>query len=131
MWVASKHGFYSIVQKSPGCWHVRARVKRDLRNLCKAAGLNWKLIKNWNTSDYRYRILIDPLQLLRVFQVLARSIDYPNFKAEIDKTPDQKAKHHSYAQIWGIMAEHQPFTPKQKTEPWSLGIDGDPYSLRA
>jgi len=29
----TKHGFYSIVQKKPGEFHIRARVRKDLENL--------------------------------------------------------------------------------------------------
>jgi hypothetical protein len=33
MWLMTKHGFYSIVEKRPGEFHVRARVRQDLENL--------------------------------------------------------------------------------------------------
>ena len=33
MWLATKHGFYSIVQKSNGHFHVRGRMRQDLENL--------------------------------------------------------------------------------------------------
>ena len=33
MWLMTKHGFYSIVQKKQGEFHVRARVRKDLENL--------------------------------------------------------------------------------------------------
>ena len=33
MWLMTKHGFYSIVQKQPGEFHIRARVRKDLENL--------------------------------------------------------------------------------------------------
>ena len=32
MWLATQHGFYSIVQKPAGQFHVRTRCKQDLEN---------------------------------------------------------------------------------------------------
>jgi hypothetical protein len=39
MWLMTKHGFYSIVQRKPGEYHVRARERLDLKNLLKGVPL--------------------------------------------------------------------------------------------
>jgi len=39
MWLMTKHGFYSIVQKNPGEFHIRARVRKDLENLVERVPL--------------------------------------------------------------------------------------------
>jgi hypothetical protein len=33
MWLMTKHGFYSIVQRKAGEYHVRSRERHDLENL--------------------------------------------------------------------------------------------------
>ncbi len=44
MWIASKFGFFSIVQKqapteeSPAVYHVRARLRADIENLLNLPG---------------------------------------------------------------------------------------------
>lgn len=35
MWLMTKHGFYSIVEKQAGEFQIRAREKRDLENPAK------------------------------------------------------------------------------------------------
>ena len=64
MWLATKFGFYSIVQKQgqdggdSTSFHVRARVRTDLESLLTATGLQREILE-WPTADYRYRIVID------------------------------------------------------------------------
>lgn len=52
--------------------------------------------------DYGYRIIVSRARLEQVMAWLARTCDYPNFKAQIDGDPTQKRK--PYHKIWGIMA---------------------------
>ena len=40
MWICSQLGFFSIVRKTPGEFHIRARLRRDLVNLCEAVSLS-------------------------------------------------------------------------------------------
>lgn len=112
MWIASKFGWFSIVQKTPGVWHVRARVKRDLDNLKKAAEIPGE-IERWPDADYRFRIIVeDPAVVVRIFMEFASSIDYSNFKSMILTRPDQRAKIAAYHEIWGEMHAHQRFEEK-------------------
>ncbi len=39
MWLMTKHGFYSIVQKKPGEFHIRFRARQDLLNLVERVPL--------------------------------------------------------------------------------------------
>src|SRR5688572_29694366 len=107
MWCCSKWGFFSIVEKPVGSWQVRARVRRDLVNLIREAELKVKIVANAGT-DYAYRIVVDKAQLVRVFAALMTSVDYPNFKDEIKKRPDQMRKHDIYAKWWYDMIRLQP-----------------------
>lgn len=103
MWLCTKLGFYSIVQKAPDEVHVRARCKKDLENLKKAvkekihrgASL-WKIVRT-EPADYRFRMVVSAVSLQSIMQVLALELDYPNFKGVIANTPDQADKLGAYS----------------------------------
>ena len=101
MWIASKYGFYSIIQKDDG-FHVRGRLKQDLENLKKHSGLDCEVLK-WDTADYRYRMIVPADKIAGVFTVLLDSIDYSNFKSMVGKTEGQREKLGAYHEVWGIM----------------------------
>lgn len=104
MWLMTKYGFYSIVQKSPGCYHVRSREKQDIENLIKAANLSSDIsIHESSEADYRFRIIVDQAILTSIFQYLGSSIDYDNFKGRIDRTTDQS--HKPYHRVWRVLAD--------------------------
>lgn len=107
MWIATKHGFYSIVQKAPTKFHIRARVRQDLENLRKQAGIDWDILE-WPLADYRYRVIVDQKGFVEVMGALALSLDYPNFKSQIAATPDQRAKLDAFHQIWALLSDLQP-----------------------
>jgi hypothetical protein len=104
MWIATKHGFYSIVQKSGGLFHVRGRVRTDLENLLRLVGVQAE-IHEWPNADYRYRIIVGKCELSTIMAALALDLDYPNFKSRIACTPDQHHKLDAFHRIWGILAE--------------------------
>lgn len=102
MWLCTKLGFFSIVQKTPTEVHVRARAKQDLENLkahcigrVGTAGSgcvsNWKIHRTID-ADYRYRVVIAPRHLPDLMSALAASLDYSNFKGVIASTADQRDK---------------------------------------
>jgi hypothetical protein len=105
MWICSQLGFYSIVRKDDG-WHVRARTLRDINNLIQAAGLAAP-VQRWPTADYRFRILVEETAVSKIFECLAQSIDYPNFKNRIHDLPDQRAKLIAYSNLWREMFKIQ------------------------
>ena len=111
MWLATKHGFYSVVEKSPEVFHLRARVKADLENLRDAHvrryGLELPAVETWPGADYRFRIVTDRETAEQALFVLISDIDYSNFKSEIADTPDQRKKLSAYHTIWGTMAALQ------------------------
>jgi hypothetical protein len=107
MWICAKIGFYSIVKKgTPETWQIRARVSQDLKNLVAAAQIGVPLIET-PKGDYKWRIVVNAPQLARVFEILAASIDYPNFKDQVAETPDQQAKLDAYHRFWGDMLRVQ------------------------
>ncbi len=112
MWIASKFGFFSIVQKhapaegTPAGYHVRARLHADLENLLHAARLR-KEIQEWPDADYRYRFIGSEADVDQVMACLAATLDYDNFKSKIGRTPEQRSKLDAYHEIWSVMAELQ------------------------
>lgn len=116
MWLATKYGFYSIIEKAPGEFHVRARIRQDLVNLLELAG--WSMeIHEWRTADYRYRIILDRPGLAEAMGLLALSIDYPNFKEQISRLPDQREKLHSFHQVWTVLSRLQSRDPDDPGTP--------------
>ena len=112
MWLATKYGWFSIVQKQApdegdaAIYHVRARVKQDLENLLAATALQLEL-QDWPSADYRYRIIVGQQEVMSIMAHLAETLDYDNFKSMIGNTPDQRAKLHAYHDIWGVMMKLQ------------------------
>ncbi|WP_043585355.1 hypothetical protein [Geminisphaera colitermitum] len=100
MWLCTKIGFFSIVQKLPGEYHVRARAKRDLENLCRLvatpASAKWQIHRS-EPADYRWRLVVGEEAIGAIFAALSTSIDYSNFKSEIAATPGQRDKLGAYS----------------------------------
>ena len=105
MWLMTKHGFYSIVQKKSGEFHIRARVRKDLENLVARVPLAGATIHTSKEADYAYRIIAGQDDVRRVMQFLGDTLDYSNFKNTVAHTPDQKEKHEAYATVWHTMLE--------------------------
>lgn len=107
MWLCTKLGFYSIVQKRDG-FHVRARTRQDLEQLADAAKLSRDSIEQWSMADYRWRLRIANQETMRqLFLVLLKSINYDNFKSEVYSRPDQANKRSAYNRLWGALADVQ------------------------
>lgn len=104
MWLFTQHGFYSIVQKDDGFFHIRARVRSDLENLLQLVDLKLT-IHEWSTADYRYRLLVDLETLLEVIVHLATSLDYSNFKGRIPQREDQCERLGVYHKVWATLAD--------------------------
>jgi hypothetical protein len=118
----TKHGFYSIVQKSPGEFHVRARVEDDLKNLLRRVPLPELKIHSSAVTDYSYRIIVNHEQMLFILRFLGESLDYSNFKDMIHDNPDQRGKSDVYGKIWLNLFDEfggygqKPKSPAQKRQ---------------
>lgn len=106
MWLCTKYGFYSIVQKQPGEYHIRARIKRDLENLKAVSEIKRRILVT-KDADYRYRMVVNEIEVMAALTALAHKLNYPNFKAEIAKTDDQRDKLEAYQEIGLLMADFQ------------------------
>jgi hypothetical protein len=103
MWLMTKYGFYSIVQKQPGEYHVRSRDRKDIENLMTRLPLDQVQIIESKSSDYAFRIIVKKEDVESILKFLGETIDYDNFKDKIDQTPDQN--HKPYHEVWGILAD--------------------------
>jgi len=103
MWLFTSRGFYSVVTtRDSGDYMVRGRVRSDVEALLPAIepfGRNRQVIET-SSSDYRYRIVVDTDEWLRVAEVLAAEVDYPNFKDRIAQCNPARAR--TYHRIWEI-----------------------------
>ena len=95
----TKHGFYSIVQKNPGEYHIRSHVRTDLENLVARVPLANARIHSTNNADYAFRLIVGKEEVLAVMEFLGESLDYSNFKSAIARIPDQEQKHGVYAKV--------------------------------
>lgn len=102
MWIMSKHGFFSIVEKSDG-FHIRSRELQDIQSVVNCLASKTIQILESQDNDYRYRVIVGKRELQKVIKWLGDSIDYPNFKAQIDADPTQQRK--PYHQVWSVLAQ--------------------------
>ena len=106
MWLCSQHGFFSVVQKKPGEFHIRGRLHQDMENLVKLCGTEWPIIET-RSGDYRYRIVCAQAEVSEVMAKLATSIDYSNFKSRIHAKSDQTDKSGAYSKLWANLYDLQ------------------------
>jgi len=107
MWVFSKHGYFSAVEKpgcAPGELVIRARCKEDLERLKAATGTEAPILKKAGT-DYPFRICMNREVWAKFLTGEAMSIDYPNFKDEvlfgkIESPRRRKHRHDVYFNVW-------------------------------
>ena len=103
MWLMTKYGFYSIVQKQSNEYHVRSRERRDLQNLIDKVPLRGSVISESKSSDYLARIIVDHDIVTKILKFLGDTLDYDNFKQRISETPDQA--HKPYHSVWKVIAD--------------------------
>lgn len=103
MWLCTQIGFFSIVEKPAGKFHVRARCIEDLHRLVELVGIEQPIHRTLD-GDYPCRIVIGRPELRAIFANLADTIDYSNFKNRIYSLPDQLPKVGAYSQLWGDLA---------------------------
>jgi hypothetical protein len=89
MWLITKFGFFSVVEKpldqGKDRLTIRARSKNDLLNLRKHYLPSMDYIQDSLDSDYRYRATAPTEDVAKAFMQAVRDIDYSNFKDEVKK----------------------------------------------
>jgi hypothetical protein len=103
MWLMTKFGFFSIVRKDEGRFHIRSREKIDIENLVRLVPLPDAEIFESSNADYRFRVIVGSKELHAVLEFIGNELDYDNFKDCIDRTPGQS--HKPYHEVWGVLAD--------------------------
>ncbi len=102
MWIITKIGFFSIIQKpwniSTGTLTIRARVRSDLEGL-KAYLTDMSDIVESEDSDYRFRSVAERGAVEAAMAALIADIGYSNFKSEVAVTAGY-ARAAVYSDVW-------------------------------
>ncbi len=113
MWICTQHGFVSIVCKPSAQgqlgrpFQARFRCLQDARNFSKLPQMPNDRIVTTPDGDYGWRIHLSPEELSVLFEFLAKSIDYSNFKSRVSRRPDQAQKSEVYGNFWADMLRFQ------------------------
>lgn len=106
MWIMTKLGFFSIVEKPEdrknGNLTVRARVRADLENLHKQFLPGLGAIQEDAGTDYRYRAKAKKADVAAALASLTNGVDYANFKDEVAKKQG-KARAGLYGKVWSAL----------------------------
>lgn len=109
MWIITKIGFFSIVQKP---WNkpndtltIRARARADLENLRTYLPDMSEIIAS-EDSDYRYRATTDREAVMAAMSNLTADIDYDNFKNEAASRQGY-ARAAIYGEVWEVLYKLQ------------------------
>ncbi|MCZ6675334.1 MAG: hypothetical protein O7C75_20585 [Verrucomicrobia bacterium] len=100
----TQHGLFSVVEdEDPSYLRIRARRKKDLENLASLVTFKTEVLES-DEPDYRYSISLKRGSARRLLAATFDHINYPNFRAAISKTSDQREKIFSYRQIWSTLS---------------------------
>lgn len=106
MWLFTSKGFYSVVTTDRGGeYMVRSRVKVDLEALLPIIEPfgRGRVVLETPDADYRYRLVVDTDEWLRIAEVLSAEINYDNFKDRVGRHNPQRAR--TYGRVWFILNE--------------------------
>lgn len=106
MWIMTKHGFFSAVQKTtdgPSTLTVRARCKADIEHLAEALG-GHRPPERWGGTDYPWRLRCTVAEWAGFLVEEAVGVDYPNFKNEVfgRSKKHERAYHRVWTALLGI-----------------------------
>ena len=109
MWLFTKTGFYSIVEKPEDAPRltIRARDRGDLVRLKKRYLPEMSKIVELEVSDYQFRAFAPRQAVARAMSRIASEINYSNFKDEVLR--EQGASRAAlYHRVWAVLFELQP-----------------------
>jgi hypothetical protein len=109
MWILTKFGFFSAVQKqadvAENMLTVRSRVEEDLKALQHYLPNMGNIITSEN-SDYKYRVRVSKASFTEAMPKIAQDIDYDNFKNEIMLTQG-RGRANAYSKVWSVLRNLQ------------------------
>jgi hypothetical protein len=102
MWIMTKIGFFSMVEKPKGQICIRSRSVKDMIDLQKKVFPDYNILHT-PKADYPYRLIV-PIKYFRSeFGKLANTVDYPNFKSEVGSKNSHREN--LYHQVWAILTQ--------------------------
>ena len=100
MWVFSRAGFFSAVEKGNKKGQevcVRARVLEDFDRLRKLYYPEMGTVERSYNTDYPYRIYVSHDAWARVMAAMSKDINYANFKGMVAKEQGEERVRRAYA----------------------------------
>lgn len=120
MWVMTKHGFFSIVEKpedkADGMLTIRARVENDLIAIRQFIPSPGEIVASTNT-DYPFRVRAHKVDVAYALLKIAMNINYGNFKDQVFRMQGIE-RSNIYTSIWSTLRELQlPSCAKTSEQP--------------
>lgn len=105
MWVFTEYGFFSIVahRDKPNTLIVRGRVRDDLVEFHKRAGIRGSKVFENHRADYPYRLELPSVAVGKVLMDSVGAMRYPNFKNQVALKQGHE-RSNTYHDIWAILA---------------------------
>lgn len=102
MWIFTKDGFYSVVQKSnqegSDLLTVRSRYKSDMAKLIKSLKIPENMLLKEAGTQYEYRVVVKKSAFADYMKEQVMQIDYSNFIQEIKLRNKKRAD--IYHGVW-------------------------------
>lgn len=110
MWLITRYGFFSIVEK-PGDKElshltVRSRVRADLDQLRREILPSLSPTTESTDTDYRFRAKATKEAVAKAMQQAVMDIDYNNFKSAVAREHGHD-RAHVYADVWSVLYQLQ------------------------
>lgn len=106
MWIVSRIGFFSVVQKpsdrAQSTLTVRARVAGDLDTLRAQYLPELGPTEATPNNDYAFRATAPQDKVAEAVKALVADIDYSNFKIEVAKVQGAD-RSHKYHDVWSAL----------------------------
>ena len=123
MWLMTRFGFFSVVQKNDDSHlTIRARVKSDLDRLRRHYLPQLSETVGHGGTDYPWRAAAAKKDFAEAMKRIAEDIEYPNFKNEVSLSLAGSGRAHRYAKVWTALADMPEDLPEETGGP----LDGLP-----
>lgn len=121
MWILHPQGgFLSAVQHNSdtNVIVVRARIKSDLEELARKAGVH--ITGGRSDTDYPWRVMVERGEWSQYVEELAEAINYGNFKTRVGQVNTPAINGHDradiYSRVWGALLDLENLDPEGRTD---------------
>lgn len=85
---------------------IRARTRADLEELLAGSDVEASILDT-PRADYRYRVIVNREDMVRLVAGVAEAISYNNFKGAVAETATQAHKEPDLHRVWSITRRWQ------------------------